>query len=62
MINEEVSKISSDMCHQIREKVISDILDYIIQTVHQNMKYFKQIFQQIPHMHSQKELIPFVFT
>ena len=46
VINEEVCKISPDMCHQIREKVINDILDYIIQAVHHNMKYFKQIFQK----------------
>ena len=32
------------MCHQIRKKVISDILDYIIQAVHLNMKYLKQTF------------------
>ena len=38
------------MCHQIPEKVVSDILDYIIQTVHHNMKYFKQIFQKTSYM------------
>ena len=29
-----------------KTKVVSDILDYIIQTVHHNMKYFKQFFQK----------------
>ena len=42
-IYKEVCKIFSNMCHQICEKVISDILDYVIQTVHHNTKYFKQI-------------------
>ena len=50
MIYEEVCEIPSDMCHQIREKVISDILDCIIQTVHHNMKYFKQISKKTPYM------------
>ena len=60
MIYEEVCKISSDMCHQIREKVISDILDYIIHTVHHNMKYFKQIFQKNSScLNSQKKIETF---
>ena len=46
MINEQVCKIFSDMYLQICKKVISDILDYIIHTVHHNIKYFKQIFQK----------------
>ena len=37
------------MCHQICEKVISDILDYIIQTVHHNMKS-SNFFKKIPSM------------
>ena len=33
-----------------KTKVVSDILDYIIQTVYHNMKYFKQFFKNIPYM------------
>ena len=37
------------MCHQICEKLISDILDYIIQTVHHDMKS-SNFFKKIPYM------------